>query len=302
MSRFRALLSRQRSARVLMYHRIHPERAWLNVSPEDFLWQMRLIKAFFTPISLGELVDCLRSGRLLPSRAVVITFDDGYRDNYEKAFPILRRLGIPATFFVTTGLIERPGYFWWDQVRLGLKDEAQILEAWPEMREELAGLAHPQRVERVTERLKQIPHDRARRILERICLPVAPAEPETMTWSQIREMVRAGMEVGSHTVSHPILAQQTREEVEWEVRHSKTVLEQQLGCPVEHFAYPNGRPCDLQPDLPRILEEAGYLSACTTVERFVGAHSSVYGLERLGVSGFDPPVKFLLRLTGLWPR
>ncbi len=299
LGRVRALLSRRERARVLMYHRIHSERAWLNVSPENFLLQMRLIKAFFTPLSLSELVACLRRGRPIPPRAVVITFDDGYRDNYEKAFPVLRDLGIPATFFVTTGLIESRQHFWWDHVRLGLKPEAELMEAWPEMCHQLAGLPRPQLVDRVTARLKEIPHDQARQLLKAICLPVEPAEPETMTWPQLRELVRAGMEVGSHTVSHPILAQQSREEAEWEIRHSKATLEQQLGCPVKHFAYPNGRPCDLSPEQPRILEQVGYLSACTTVDRFVDRGSSVYGLERIAVNGFDSPVKFLLRMAGL---
>lgn len=302
MDRFVTWFSRRECARVLMYHRIHAERAWLNVSPENFLLQMRLVKALFTPISLSELVSCLRSGRPIPPRAVVITFDDGYRDNYEKAFPVLRRLGIPATFFVTTGLIESRRHFWWDQVRLGLKQGTELQEAWPEMRGELAGLPRHQLVERVTALLKQMPHDQARRILKTICHPVDPAEPETMTWRQLREMVQAGMEVGSHTVSHPILAQQTREEAEWEIRHSKAILEQQLGCPVEHFAYPNGRPCDFSPEHPGILEQSGYLSACTTVNRFVERTSALYGLERIAVSGYDSAVRFLLKITGLIQR
>ncbi len=283
----RAMLERMgwRAGRVLvlMYHRVHPEPHALNVSPEGFESQIRFLRECCHPLSLSEVVDALRHGRPLPPRAVVVTFDDGYRDNYQHAFPILQRYEVPATFFVTSGMIQAGRYFWWDQVRLGLEPPEVVAQAWPAIADSLLGQDRAGQIALVTEALKQTPHRQARELIARICRPVEPTEPVTMTWDEIRHMAAAGMEIGSHTVTHPILAQQAPEEAAWEVRASKETIERELGMPVRHFAYPNGRACDFSPELIAQLEASGYESAWSTIEGAVTRESPCYALERVGV-------------------
>lgn len=282
----RALLGALRGgnrAAVLMYHRVHPEPDVLSVSPERFATHVRFLREYCHPITLSELVRALEEARPLPAGAVVVTFDDGYRDNFTHAYPILAAHGVPATFFVTTGMIDERRHFWWDRVRLGLKEAADVVREWPAIAPALEGLDRHARIARVTEALKRVPSTEARDLIARITFPLGPVEPVTMSWENLRVMARHGMEIGSHTVTHPILAQQSPEEADWEVLQSKRDLERHLGMPIRHFAYPNGRACDFSSRLMRTLQEAGYASACSTVEGVVTPRSSRFSLERIGV-------------------
>lgn len=284
---------------ILMYHRVHPDRDVLSVSPERFALHMRVVRECFAPLSLSELTLHLRRGRPLPPRALVVTFDDGYRDNYTHAFPVLKAYGIPATFFVTTGLIGERRHFWWDRVRQGLKPEAAVSAAWPELGDRLRGRSRAEQVALVEEALKRVATVEARDRLELLCAPVVPETRGTMTWAELKEMAEAGMEIGSHTVTHPILANQDPAEAAWEVRHSKEVLERELGREVAHFAYPNGGRDDFSPALMRQIEAAGYVSACSTLEGFVSKRSDPFSLERIGIySNLNVPA-FLLKLAGI---
>lgn len=290
-----ALRGRDRAA-VLMYHRVHPEPDVLSVSPERFAAHVRFLREYCHPISLSELVRALEEARPLPAGAVVLTFDDGYRDNFTHAYPILAAHGVPATFFVTTGLIDERRHFWWDRVRLGLKEASDVVREWPAIAPALEGLDRHARIARVTEALKRVPSSEARDLIERITFPVGPAEPVTMSRDDLRVMARHGMEIGSHTVTHPILSQQSPEEGDWEVIQSKRDLESQLGLPVMHFAYPNGRACDFSARLMRTLQEAGYASACSTVEGVVTPRSTRFSLERIGVYQDMPLSRLVLKL------
>ncbi|MBO9542510.1 polysaccharide deacetylase family protein [bacterium] len=294
----RALSHRSGRVPVLMYHRIHEEPDVLNISPERFAAQMRLLRECFSPISLSELVAHLHWGRPLPPDAVVVTFDDGYRDNYTHAFPILKAYDIPATFFVTTGMIGERRHFWWDRVRRGLKPVAEVTAVWPELGHRLQGRSHDEQVRLVCAALKTLDTATARERLERLCDPVVPDVRQTMTWEELREMAAEGMEIGSHTVTHPILANQDPEEAAWEIQHSKETLERELDRPVRHFAYPNGRMVDFSPTLMALIEGVGYQSACSTVTGYASLRSSRFALERIGVCGGESFRRFLIQVSG----
>ncbi len=298
-STLKAVLGRPQRVPILMYHRIQSERAWLNVTPEAFAQQMQVIREVYQPVPLSQVVECLRQSRPLPPRAIVVTFDDGYRDNYLYAYPVLRALGIPATFFITSGHVETQRPFWWDRVQRGLKSTAEILAAWPDLWDVLPGCSREKEIEIVTAAFKEQEHRDALQLLDAICHPVEQDAREVMNWEELRDMAAHGMEIGSHTVTHPILARQSLSAAMWEIQQSKETLERQLDRAVLHFAYPNGRPCDYSVELQLGLEEAGYLSACSSVGTFVTPHSSPFALERIGISGFDSPLRFVAKLAGL---
>lgn len=283
---------------VLMYHRLRDDGHPLSVPPARFEAQLRWIERVYRPVTLSDLLDGMERGEP-PRGALAITFDDGYLDNYTEAFPRLKALGIPATFFVTTGNVGERRYFWWDRVRLGLRSEPEILSAWPELGEQLAGRSRETQIQAVTEALKEIPQDRALALMETLCEPLIPPEDETMTWDQLAEMADAGMEIGSHTVSHPILTRLSAAGAAAELAGSRAVLEERLGRPVRHFAYPNGQPADLSGDLARMVREAGYRSACTTVAGRVTRGSDPYLLPRIGVYGNTTLPLFVAKLAGL---
>jgi len=281
---------------VLMYHRVHPDPHVLNVHPERFAAQMALLRELGEPIALGDLVDRLRSGFPLPSRAIVVTFDDGYRDNATHALPILKAHGIPATFFLTASHVGTRTPLWWDRVRLGLRGPLEVAQAWPELGRPTG--TRGTEIDRVIRELKKLPTDRRLALIERICRPVDGGDRLMMTWDEVQTLLQAGMEVGSHTFTHPILARTEPAEARREIAHSKTFLEERLGVPIRHFAYPNGGRGDFTPAQKAMVAAAGYESAVSTVEGLVSRRSHPFALERMGIDGYHSLTRFALKVLG----
>lgn len=294
----RALVRRPGMAPILTYHRIHPEPSSISVSPQAFELQMRTLQELFRPLSLTEVVWHLERGKPLPPGAVVVTFDDGFRDNHTTALPILKAHAIPATFFVATDLIGRRAYYWFERVRHGLRSAPLVAAAWPELAPALEGRGRAEQIALVTEALKKEEATRARELLEAVCEPVRPTERQTMTWDEVRQLASAGMEIGSHSVSHPILSRQSPRDAERELCQSKEQLESELGMPILHFAYPNGQPRDYSPEIVTMARAAGYRSACSMIPGLCGAHSSPFELERLSIRYHYQLPQFLLKLSG----
>jgi len=220
---------------VLCYHSVHPTRPFVSARPESFERQLTWLKEHCT---IGSLSDVLLEAATPEQRErplVAITFDDGYVDNYEFAFPLLYRFGIRATFFLTVGFIERD----------------------------------PLAVERFRS--------------------FAPGDPEgarALAWSQVREMRQAGMEFGTHTYSHPNLARLRPSEAEFELRQSKTIMEEHLKEPVIYSAYPFGKPGrHFTPETMGIVAKVGYHCAAAITFRSVCASHSRYAVPRFYVAG-----------------
>jgi len=307
---------------VLTYHRVLPVRAALGYAlppmamPQDeFDAQMAHLARGYAPLPLGEAADRLARGTL-PPRAVSVTFDDGYVDNYDHAFPLLRKHGIPASIFVVTGALDRRTPFWWDVVaravaRLaeGEVRDARELPTWLAARLDLLGArGGPREVARgIVHTLNHL--ERAERGVALAAL-LAAAPPETagadglLTWDQVREMRRGGVEFGSHTVSHAFLDELPLAEARREIEDSLERLAAELGEPSRLFAYPRGRVAE---PIRAILRAAGVTVAVTTeLGENRGGHD-LLALRRLDagylrrVAGFDPHV-FDAELAGRFER
>lgn len=263
------------SGRILGYHRVNDEcDPFLPATPVNaFERQIQFVARYYRVVSLAELLKRLDECEPV-GHTVAITFDDGYRDNYEYAFPILRHYGLPATIFLTTGSIDDCQPLWFESLAAALKEtdhEFADLEIdlprrfWLRTREERLNAN-----ERIYALLRGLP-DAARRsayqeVLRELVTGHCLIPNHTMlSWDQIREMRQNGISFGGHTVTHPFLSKMSPDDAAWEVTESKRRIESELQCPVEHFAYPSGRQQDFAAWNKELLRSAGYSAAVTTI-------------------------------------
>lgn len=301
--------------RILAYHRIVDPRPdfefdleVVSASVEQFERQMRLLKRHFHPLRLGDAVSMMDAGKSLPKGAVVITFDDGYDDNYRVAFPVLRELDIPATFFVSTGYIDNGlpyAYDWF--VHMLLRTDATqvelaqlgIVEAIPTHRSDRRALA-----DKMLSRMKALQAHVQEEMIEQLGvqwnMPRERSHPDCrpMTWEQLREMHAAGMEIGSHGVHHRMLAKLPSAELRAELEGSKASLDRELETSATTLSYPVGGYESFNPDVVRACEMSGFRAACTYLP---GTNpwpaKSMFELRRLAVERNMDEAWFAAMLT-----
>jgi peptidoglycan/xylan/chitin deacetylase (PgdA/CDA1 family) len=280
------------SARILYYHRINDENdPFFDATPTAlFEAHMRYLARHYKVVSAGELMRCLEEGCEPAESVVAITFDDGYEDNYRNAFPILRRYGLPATIFLTTGTIDSGEPLWFEELAEAVKTTAQEyidVEAdvprrfW--LRSQVERIAASGQIFGVLRRLE----DGARRerlagILRELGFQRGARRSAMLTWDQIREMQANGIDFGGHTVTHPFLSKLTPAQASWEISECKRRIEEQIQQPADYFAYPNGREEDFTPENKELLRAAGYRGAMTTIWGLNGRSTDRMELRRGG--------------------
>lgn len=285
-----------RMARILTYHNFsaEPEADVSAISLESLRGQLRHLRDNFHVVPLAHVVRQLQSRRPLDNRLVALTIDDGRRSCYELLFPLLKEFHIPATFFVVSSFVRGEDWIWTDKV-LWLSEQ-------PSRPEELSN----PRIDVLFAALNQLrPEVRNQRIeiLARsmnVTIPKqAPRKYEPCSWRELREMADSGLvEIGSHTVTHAILASLTDEEAWHELAFSRTQIEEGVGRKVDSFCFPNGKAGDYRPSQVHMLKNAGY--SCAVVTRFgmVSRNADLYELPRIGVSGQSDPLTFSKHVDG----
>jgi peptidoglycan/xylan/chitin deacetylase (PgdA/CDA1 family) len=251
--------------RILMYHRITRPGCREGINKDTFRKQMEIVKRSFNVMTLNDLIEAYDRG-YTPENAVVITFDDGYHDFADYAFPILRGLEIPVTLFVTTGFALGELWLWPDQIRYAIdKTEIQEIEL-PGFSGSLNLAERPDQCwHRIADYCMTIPNAQKLKLIdtlyELMCLekPVdAPAAYRPLNWAQIRSMVEQGLEVGSHSHSHPILTQLCDAELNKELVTSREVIRAQLHYDPPALCYPNGQRIDFDSRVQLAVRDAGY--------------------------------------------
>jgi peptidoglycan/xylan/chitin deacetylase (PgdA/CDA1 family) len=234
-----------------------------------FARQVLALRRFMNPVPLEPALRALADGGRLPPRAVALTFDDGYRDNLTVAAPILRALGVPATFFLVPGFLEGRTDPWWERL-------ASAWHAVPERGGTLAGWRVPPdgperraAVARAQAEMKGL-EARARSERIRAAVDAAPpgrpvAMPSMMDADDARELASMGFAIGSHTDTHPILLRETPEVQRRELLESRRHLEDLIGPGIRMVAYPNGSADDVGPAAVAAARDAGYDFGVTTV-------------------------------------
>jgi peptidoglycan/xylan/chitin deacetylase (PgdA/CDA1 family) len=214
----------------------------------------------------------------------LLTFDDGWRDTYTTAYPWLKKFGMPATVFLATGSIEGRGGFWVEQ----LKRLWRIPSSRAQMKSVLSQVAGQNKcqvadLEDIVEWLKHMPAEKRHSFLRRLL----PSEENSdysgevdsmLTWNQVIEMSRNGVEIGTHTVSHPLLSYESDATVERELCISKQTLEEKLGKKVRAFTYPNG---DWDERVRQWVEQVGYECAFTTRPGWHRGGQDPYTIRRI---------------------
>lgn len=288
---------------VLIYHRVVPEPNPLfpdEVCAKGFDWQMRLLRRWFNVLPLREAAERLRTGKL-PLNAASVTFDDGYADNATIALPILRRHGVSATFFVATGFLDG-GRMWNDTATEAVcAARGDVLDAGCVGLEKLdiSSIDHRRRaISAILSALKYLPVEERKERVDALAMQtgVALESDLMMSAEQVRTLHANGMEIGAHTISHPILSKLDRKQALNEMAGSKQRLEEISGSPVKLFAYPNGRPgVDYLREHVSMAQELGFEAAVSTAPGVSRPGCDLFQLPR-----FTPwdkaPGKFLVRL------
>jgi peptidoglycan/xylan/chitin deacetylase (PgdA/CDA1 family) len=320
-------------ALILLYHRVaelpsDPQR--VCVTRQHFAEHLEILRESARPMELREMVRALRDNKL-PRRAVVLTFDDGYADNLLNGKPLLERHDVPSTFFVTTGYLGHDREFWWDELeRLFLQpgtlpqqlclaingrphqwnlgegahysaDAYRRNCTWNvEKQENPTPRQHVYRS--LCSLLCALPDREQRTVLDALMAwagtePVWRPTHRTLTPDEVCHLAKDGhVEVGSHTVTHPILSSLLPAEQREEAQGSKTCLEEILGRPVTSFAYPYGTRSDYTAETVDIVREAGYDRACSNFDGLVRQGTDPWQLPRFLVRDWDGE-EFTSRLT-----
>lgn len=296
---------------VLMYHRVLPNEAsrnsvatWENlrslpgivVTPEIFQAQMIFLKERYRLISLEDLIAIMQAGDHPASNTAVITFDDGWRDNFVYALPILRELDIPATVFLSTRFIGTNKIFWPEQLlscisRLNVergKTVEVLIEVMPEklasdFADSLSVEGHPNAnvLTSLIDLFKQLSQDKRDHAIERLTTDGRDGRQRVMLdWDEVRQMRDAKISFGSHGVSHELLTSLSLDILDEELKESKASIERETGQEVNSLAYPNG---NFNDTVIEAAGQSGYVCALTVETGLVQDESSLLQLPRINI-------------------
>jgi peptidoglycan/xylan/chitin deacetylase (PgdA/CDA1 family) len=284
-------------ARILMYHNF----SGLNETRTDAVnstalrRQLAYLRRHFRVVPLTCIFERLKTGRPLDKLTVALTIDDGRRNFYEFMFPLLKEFEIPATFFVVSSFIQREDWVWTDKV------------LWLSEQPSRPGELSADKIEVLFAKLNRLRPEARTAFIEAMAASIgvfipgeAPPKYAPCSWSELREMADSGLvEIGSHTVTHPILATLTEEESWSELTVSRAQIEEALGRRVESFCFPNGKPGDYRLSQLRQIREAGYAGAVAAEFGMVTNDADPYELPRIGVSGYSDALSFSKNLDGV---
>lgn len=282
---------------VLGYHNVGPTWRWPDARPGDFARQMAWLARTTTVLPLDTALADLVAGRPLPPRAVALTFDDGYRDNLVHAVPVLHRYGLPATVFLVPGFLSHKVHAWWERLAWALHTtsapslefEGTVLPLG-----DAGARAHALGV--VEASLKQhtlaVRHERLEDVVATLEPPgdLHPGELY-MDWDEARRLVGAGISVGSHTMSHAILARETAADQQQDLRECRESLRRELGVEVRALAYPNGQKGDFDATTVDAARASGHEFAVTTRGRVTTSGTSPFEVPRWIVSPEKSPAR-----------
>ena len=284
---FAARLRRSASVPILTFHRVNDDQDpfFAALATSVFAARMEHIARHYTVLPVEELAVRLRDGRA-PSNGLALTFDDGYRDSLTHAAPILARLGLPATIFLTTGYVGTPDTPWYDLLALGLKTtRREAVSLAPGQSLPLGSTAERLRALEATLRhMKRLPDVERRRLVERLVHDLDPVTQKRLmlSWDEVDAIRGLGFSIGAHTINHPILSRVESEAAWGEIHGSKVAIEKKLGLPVRSFAYPNGGVDDYSPETVGLVERAGFRCAVTTRRGLNTTRTPLFELRRGG--------------------
>ncbi len=293
--------------RIFMYHRFSTggDLTVGKIDSPTFMWQMEQLSRGWNVMTLREYSGVLRKGERLPSYTVVLTIDDGYRDFYMYAYPLLKKNALKATFFPSINFLDGK-WLWWDRInyvldktqkkdfffefsgkcfKLDLTTYPKRVNSWSKLSNFCTGVDNDVKWEMISKLEKD---------LEVKLPPSPPEEYQAISWDELKEVHGNGIEIGSHTLDHPIMSKISMETLRDELAISKDRLEGFLGSEVESFCYPNGMPDDINDTVCENVENAGYKAAVVSYNHL---RSDRYRMPRMGAD--SDRGDFLWKLCGM---
>ena len=293
-----ALRRRQQAAdprvTILTYH---------GISASNFERHLQWLTTHYRIVSLGEAVQWISGNGRDEGRRVVLTFDDGYKSFHRDLWPLLRKYCAPATLFAVSHFVGTDRLLWWDLIEVMLTQaNMQGVEVW--------GRRWACNRDILVAHAKTLPEDDKLRWIEDLRIALAIALPasigtpfELCTWNELRELATDPLvTIGGHTCTHPILARVPNDVARREITEGRGILQDKLQLPVNYFCYPNGRASDFDAAHVKLVQEAGFNCAVSTVEDLCNRQGDLFRLPRKNVSGQFTTAALDCKLTGLWWR
>jgi peptidoglycan/xylan/chitin deacetylase (PgdA/CDA1 family) len=290
-------------ALILGYHRIaetSDDPYSVCVSPQRFTEQLDVLRQLATPMRLQDLIQKMRNGNL-PSRAVALTFDDGYEDQLFEAKPLLEKYQTPATFFVTTGYLD--GEFWWNELENILfcpaklpQDLSTAINGKPfhwscNTSEQSTGVGDSRRnlLFSLYQRMLSIPPQQQQSLLSRLRewtgADSFQTKSKALSCEEVVELASGNLiEIGAHSVTHPLLNILPLAAQRLEIHESKAFLEKLIEQPISGFSYPNGAASECTRD---VVREAGFDFACASYNDVTSRGCNRFYLPRFWIGNWD---------------
>lgn len=313
------------SLKILAYHRVTQEEDLsdpLKISNYVFDRQVKYLKKNYNIISGEQLLNLIVANEKIPPKSCLITFDDGWKDNYTNAFPILKKYNVPAIIFISTNFIGSNKIFWHERLQGLLRNISQNvteidvrknLDAWPEaIKQDLIAIIKSPNEKRfglinhIIQDLKEFHPHKLYALNDLLSEFVDIKNNETrlmLTWNEVKEMAEHNVHFGSHTENHRILTQISDDQVKYELMASKSTIEERISKPVYFFSYPNG---DYNKSMLEMVKNSGYTAAFAMVSGISFCKKHLFEIKRfmmredtcLGFRGAFSELLFEIEISG----
>lgn len=287
---WRIFTNKAKKPKILMYHRLTDSSIIPGISPAKFEAHLQHLCHYYEVVPVEDIISDVNNNKL-NSNKVALTFDDGYADFYEKAWPLLKKYNVPASVYITTDFIEKKRWMWPDKVRLML-DKTMLDKV------DIPSIGELQLIKQNFEKNWHIISDRClsltefernhfllelTELLEVPIKELPTSDFSALTWEQLLIMQKEGLNIGSHTVTHPILTAIPHEQLTNELSESKRIIERMLNLEVKGVCYPNGMPNDVSTVVTESAKNSGYSYGLIAYTDDV-SYTNLYKTDRISAS------------------
>jgi len=294
---------------ILFYHRIidYNDKQLLNPSllssnPRNFEKQMKYLSKNYNVISFDDLIKWKKNKKNLPKKSVIITFDDGYKDNYLNAYPILRKYKLPAMIALTTGHIDNDELFWWDKVAYMINN-SKVKNVDVVGFSEILFEDKLNTIRLVEKKVKNMDEDLKNQVIENLRKKLKVKLPKQknlfLSWKEIKEMSNNNISFCAHTVTHPILTRVSLTQAKKEILNSRINIEKKIKKKINVFTYPNGGKKDMSKDIDDFLKEKDFEYCLSTMYGTNNLKKDMFRLKRVGINKDDDLNLFKIKIMGL---
>jgi peptidoglycan/xylan/chitin deacetylase (PgdA/CDA1 family) len=277
---------------IIVYHRIIADdhngiKPYLSVTESNLRNQIRFYKREYLLLSLDEAIEQLQNCSI-ERKSLVITFDDGYEDNYSLGMKVFQEEGVRPAVFITTGPVDRQADLWPDRLRRVFFEsiiEAPVKIGSTPITIKPKVSSRIQAVRAAFAYAKTLDQKQRESFINELENKIGPSTRSSLMldWDQVLMLASRGVTIGSHTVNHPFLSKEPEESAGFEIGESKRILEEKTGRKINMFAYPNGKLRDFTPKTVELLRRSGYVAAVTTMRGVNRAGCNPFYLRRTGV-------------------